>query len=349
MPKHLTIKSFFLSLAIVYQNAQAECFYQDDFSHLIKVPNSEAVPQRYKKYALCPGEQLSQESGAKELATLSAPSFSNLASPDEIVLDGTVRSEKISSALGEIGLRWPRKVEGVFGRTPLRATADAARTVSRAIHSPAFPSKIQNINLPWKIIFIDEEQLGNNTIPENLKNNCHPGWMTSPANIYIVAQRVAENCSNQKVPTGEADAAMSQVLIHEMGHALEFHMLEGVQEDPDHRMRAEGFASWFEYYAAEYSSLLSRSEIKNQFVNAARLSLEQQAKDFSFSGSALDYARASMYFFSIADRRGARGVLDIYEKMSTDNLGFFQAIEDAHGLDKERLEQEVERFIGKAD
>lgn len=345
MPKHLIIKTLFLILVFALENAGAECFYQDDFDHVIKVASFDSVPEQHKKYAICPGKKDGESASRNELTPREVLSFKGLAAPDEILLDGTVRSETISSALGKIELRWPRKIEGIFGKNPLRATTDAARTVARAISSPAFPSKIQNIDLPWKIIFIDEEQLANNTIPANLKNNCHPGWMTAPANIYIVAQRVAYNCSREKVPPSEADAAMSQVLIHEIGHALEFHLLEGVRVDPDSRMRAEGFASWFEYYAAEYSSLLSRSKIKDNFLSAARFSLKEQKGNFTFTGSGLDYARASMYFFSIADKRGVRGVLDVYKKMSEANLGFFQAIESANNLSPEQLEKDVARFI----
>ena len=41
-----------------------------------------------------------------------------MAQPEDVKLKGTVRKESISSSIGHIELRWPRKVELLFGRTP---------------------------------------------------------------------------------------------------------------------------------------------------------------------------------------------------------------------------------------
>lgn len=339
MSKLFILIAFFLFLPC---QVAAECFYANNYGVVIKVKNLNAVPSDFKSYAYCPGEEEKNEF----IEILNSATSIDLAKPEDIKLEGSIRSETISSTLGTIELRWPRKVEGIFGRTPLRATTDAARTVARAIRSPAFPNRIQKIDLPWKIIFIDQEQLSNNTIPDYLQNGCHPGWMTAPANIYIVAERVAYNCSDKKTPPSSADKAMTQVLVHEMGHALEFHMLKSTVRDPDARMRAEGFASWFEYYAADYSSLLSRKQIKDEFIRRAKFSMNSSKDNFVFSGTAEDYARASMYFFSIADKRGARGLMSVYRKMQEEDLSFFEGVQKALGWSKDRLSDEANRFVG---
>ena len=266
-----------------------------------------------------------------------------LAQPEEIKLSGNVRKENMASSIGRIELRWPRKVEILFGRTPQRAMADAARTASRALKSANFPTALQTLDMNWSVVFMDED-LPESQIPQTLISNCHPAWMTPPSNIYVVAQRVAAGCSAGKNPgTQVADSVLAQVLLHEIGHAVEYQLL-GKMQGTD-RMRAEGFATWFERYASQYSTVISRGSVKEQHYALARKAF-QEVPYFAFRGSASDYAQASMFFSAIETRRGVKGIIEVYETMTQDRLTFFPALKKRLYWDEKRLMQEVKRVLG---
>lgn len=301
---------------------QEFCMYVDKAGVMKTAQSRSAVPQRFKGSMRCvKGQQY-------------------LAAPDEVTLTGNVRSEIINSPLGEVELRWPRSVESVFGRTPLRATADAALTVSKVVSGSAFPVAVQRLDVDWKVVFLDEN-LPSDQIPQRLISNCHPGWMTPPGNIYIVAQRVAAGCSGASVSTNVADAQLAEVLVHEFAHAIEYQLLQQASHD---KLRAEGFATWFTQFSAGFSSLLQQREIKGRNAEAAAYA-RSSSPQFSFRGTAIDYARASMYFSTIEDRFGVAGVVSIYERMNRDSLDLFSAIEREFSWNRERLESEVDKVI----
>jgi hypothetical protein len=283
---------------------------------------------------------LEQQLKLQKPATAHESGGGSLARPDQIELEGNIRRESISSPIGRIELRWPRSVESLFGRTPLRAMTDAARTVSRAISTAAFPSNVQKLSVDWKVVFMDEH-MPERQIPAYLIQNCHPGWMTPPGNIYIVAERVAGGCGGQPRRPSVADGDLAEVLVHELGHAVEYHIL-GSQFHRN-RMRAEGFATWFEMYAASYSSMINRSEIIRRTQDLAAMSFKLQPKSFTFSGDASSYARAAMYFLAISEKRGVRGIMEVYQRMSSDNLDFFPAVEKVIYWDTTQLEREAAR------
>jgi len=264
-----------------------------------------------------------------------------LAKPEEIQLSGNTRRESLNSSVGTINLRWPRKIESLFGRTPLRAMTDAAQTVSKALRKGAVPSNLQKLNLTWQVVFLDQD-LPETQIPSYLISNCHPGWMTPPANIYIVGQRVAGGCGGQKVTAGVADSTLTEVLIHEMGHAIEYALLEG-RSNPEERMRKEGFATWFESYAADSSSIISRGEIDRKLKAGATKSI-QLSPTFNFQGTAEDYARAAMFLRTVENKRGANGVFEVYNSVGK-GLPLLPAIQDAVGWNPQTVDGEVRKFL----
>lgn len=310
--------------------AEENCIYITK-EGLIKSSNSKAqIPDQYQAIAKC---QIMEKGNF-------------LAKPEEIDLGNTTRREEINSPLGQISLRWPRTAESLFGRTPVRAMADAAKTVSKVIRSSSFPTEVQNMNLNWNVVFMDEN-LPENQIPTNLISNCHPGWMTPPANIYIVAQRVAAGCGGNAVTPSFADKKLTEVLVHEMGHALEFFMLSA-NNNLD-KMRAEGFATWFEMHASQYSSLMDKRELTQRTAQMAALAIRNSPNIFTFSGSGEDYARAAMYFASIEDRFGLRGIISIYDAMNKQGLDLFQATEHKYSINRNQIEKEAIKFIEKND
>lgn len=319
---------FVLAPALVFPNlsfADEQCAYTTRDGQITVVPSKDQIPAQFRAQSRC--------FSANE----------KLAAPDEIVLDGTVRHEDMSSPVGRIKLQWPRKIESLFGRTPLRAMADAARTVSRAISQGSFPSQLQDLNLEWKVVFLDED-LPETQIPTYLVTNCHPGWMTPPANVYIVGQRVAGGCGGASVSRGVADSQLTEVLLHEMGHAIEYQLLKGAEFSQD-RMRAEGFATWFERYAANYSSILNQRELVSRFRKVAGESIRRSPNVFQFQGSYEDYARASMFFDAIAERRGLASLFDVYREMTKSGKTFFQAVSAKLDWNEERLNSEVLKLV----
>lgn len=303
------------------------CIFRTEQGQVRQVNGRSSVPKEQRSTARCfPAKAASER----------------LARPDEMTIDSLKRVEQFGTSIGNVWLSWPRKVESLFGRTPLRAVTDAMNTVSRAVKNGAFPSHVQKMKADWKIIFLDEN-LSEQQIPTRLISGCHPGWMTPPANIYIVAQRVAEGCGGGRQRSSVADSMLARVLIHEMGHAVEYQLLkESMGMD---RMRAEGFATWFEEFASSHSSVVSKRSVEQEHRTLAKLARRTVPGAFQFSGSPEDYARASLYFSAIERSRGLNGVMDVYELMGKKPVSLTEAIREELGWDEKRLEKEIEKVI----
>ncbi len=339
------------------------CQYTTDEGVITLAQSSADVPQKHRPTAKCFTVNRSSaeptESSAsspysrsyplktKRRSKSSSTGAPRLAKPDEIELEGTIRRQEISTSLGVIKLRWPRVVERDFGRTPSRAVIEAARAVSRALHRPGFPPRVRNMEVDWNVIFLDEK-LPERQIPTNLISNCHPGWMTPPGNVYIVAQRAAAGCGGAvRVRESVADERLAEVLVHEMGHAVEWQLLR--ERGTFDRLRAEGFATWFEGFVASYSSLLSRDRIIHRHVYAAKSSLRREPHMFLFRGDSESYARASMFFEAFVDRFGISRLVDVYDLMSEQRMSFFTAVKEETGWNVERFNKELGRFVERAN
>ncbi|MDC0358497.1 hypothetical protein OAO01_06745 [Oligoflexia bacterium] len=285
-----------------------------------------------------------QRKGNVRSAPSAGAGAAGLAKPSEIKLKGTKRRENMASSVGRIELRWPRSVELVFGRTPKRAMADAARTVSRALKKSGFPPALQKLDIDWQIVFMDSE-LPDTQIPASLINNCHPGWMTPPSNIYIVGQRVAGGCGGQQARRSVADSRLAEVIIHEMGHAVEHHLLQ--KRFSGDRLRIEGFATWFQVYASEFSAVISSGSVRDKIFQSAKTSIRKNPNSFSFSGTAEDYARASLYFHAVVKYHGGvRSLMKVYDAMRTERLNFFDAVDKKLNWSRAKLEEKAAKVVG---
>jgi hypothetical protein len=314
-----------LSSLVLANYAEADpkesCFFRDSNGVEYVTHDKSAIPQPFRATARC-------VSGAQDRY---------LAPPDEVALKGNIREQSISTPLGRMNLRWPRSVEKLFGRTPERALVDAAQAVSRALKSQGFPLNVQQLSQSWNVVFMDET-LPTTQIPYSLISNCHPAWMTPPANLYVVSQRVVAGCGGSSGSSQVNDAQLAQILVHEIGHAIEHQLLEGAPLSD--RMRAEGFASWFEQYGSDYSSAVSGGRAEKRYGALAFVSFQSDPHGFRFDGSAHDYARASMYFHAVVEKIGVRGLMDIYAMMTHEKINFTQAIKKRLGWDEKKLNEQ---------
>lgn len=329
------------------------CVFVGSDGVVSQVNSIDEVPSAYRAGTRCFSESIKPERprnpavnrphGPTEIGR--QRTYVDLVAPEAIALDGAIRRVDMPSSIGRIRLRWPRSVETLFGRTPERAMAEAARAVSRAVKASGFPPGVSSLDLDWQVVFMDEAKL-DGQIPAALVSNCHPGWMTPPANIYIVAERVAAGCGGgAPAATAVADGALARVLMHEIGHAIEYRLLG--EQFGRSRMRAEGFATWFTGYAADFSPLLERGAVERENFALARAALAKQSIDGAFRGGAEDYARAGAIFSAIVARRGVRGILDLYTTMRANDLDLLPGIENRLGWNETHLANEVARVIGR--
>jgi hypothetical protein len=327
----MRILLYVLAISAIAFSAQAAdlCMYVAGNGSLVQVNGLDKVPAKYRPTARCLTEKVQSAPG-------------ELAAPQDIKLDGNVRKVSLATALGRMELRWPRKVELLFGRTPERALQDAAGAVNRLLQR-GFPAVFRE-SPDWRVVFMDEE-LPESQIPQYLVSNCHPAWMTPPANIYVVAQRVAAGCTGEKVKSSVADGELASVLIHEIGHAVEFQLTGGA--DPSDRARAEGFASWFESVGSDYSAEAGKGVTRSRYIKAAKLNFSPERAQM-FGGGFEDYAVASMQFFAIVNRRGIPGLVRVYNKMQSGQAPFAAALKSELGWNGKQLASEIEQFLKKA-
>lgn len=271
-----------------------------------------------------------------------------LASPDKIKLDGTIKSDSIVTSLGRMEVRWSLNVEKLFGRTPVKALTEAASVANRTLMKAGFPVGLNRVSPTWNVVFMDEN-IPQTQVPTSLISNCHPGWYTPPGNIYIVAQRVASGCNKSKgakVNHEVADGILARVLVHEIGHGIEFKLL-GNRMNGD-RMRGEGFATWFERLASEDSSMMQHKVYEDYYMRAAAVGLLNGGIT-NFQGTPEHYAVASMIFSTLQTKRRISGVMNLYQLMNDKGLSFEESIKESFGLDFIKLQKHIEEFIDKAN
>ena len=300
-------------------SAQSQCVYADEQGNILSAPSIKEVPSRFRSKAAC-----------KDSQPLSIPKA------DEVDLRGGVRSSSFGSPLGTMDVRWPRQVERCFGKSPSRAISEAASAVNRALRNGRFDEKMKYARRDWSLVLIDRASAVSQ-FPMQLSLGGHPGFMVPPNQIYIVVDFISPNCQ----PSGDVDALLTQVLLHEMGHVLEFSLLgeSGFAAD---RKRAEGFAAWFEGYSSKFSSAIPRGRVQETY----RTMVQSQSGVGSqqFSGSGQDYAIASLEFEAIVARKGVSGLMEVYETMSTSRCSFYDALYKKFGWDQKDLQREVKNL-----
>lgn len=313
-----------LALVVATQTSSAElpCAYLDDTGTVQRVESPAKVIPRLRSRVICADSQPTK-----------------FVAPEEVKLEGAVRESSFVTDLGPMQVRWPRSVEQCLQKNPSRAVADAASAANRAIKTARFASEVKTSRSEWSMVFTDRKS-AITQFPMALSLGGHPGFMVPPSNIYIIADYISPNCAAGEV----GDAVLTQVLLHEMGHVVEYLLLGDQQMSGDHQ-RAEGFAAWFEIYSSDFSSAIPRGQVREYYRGLAKLALKSGSR--GFSGSAQDYGRAAFDFVSIVDRRGISGLMEVYALMRNDRISFQEALNRKFRWTPAVLEKEAREMIGE--
>jgi hypothetical protein len=290
--------------------------YLNEDGNIVSVKSAAAAPARFRNAVYCNGDEAVK-----------------IAEPESVKLQGPAGRASFTTDLGPMEVRWPRSVEQCFGRSPAKAAADAAAAVNRALKSARFSTEVKYTRQEWSLVFTDRAT-AIREFPAALTLGGHPGFMIPPSQIYIIADFISPDCAKG----GVADAVLTQVLLHEMGHAVEYVLIGGMQMDSD-RQRAEGFASWFEQYSADFASIIPQGSVKNFYRSLAAQGLASPSA--GFSGTAQDYAVAALAFQAIVDRKGIHGLMKVYSDMRERALPMMTAVEQEFGWDSKTFEREM--------
>lgn len=296
--------------------ADDACLYVDAHGNIVQARSLLLVPAEYRSRAVC-----------KEIQP------DEIAAPSQVELGNESRTAQFATDLGPMRVRWPRSIERCFSSSPSRAVGDAAIGVNRAIKSGRFTSELKQVHREWDLVFTDKAT-ALAQFPVALTVGGHPGFMISPNRIYIITDFVAPDCSGARV----GDEVLAQVLLHEMGHVLEYLLLGERSSDSD-RQRAEGFAAWFEQYSADFTTGIPRGQVSEYYSQLATQALQDGPG--GFTGTAQDYAYAALQFKAIVKRRGVSGLMQVYQVMRESRLPFYDAVQRAIGWNRKTLEREM--------
>lgn len=304
-------------------HGDSSCLYVNEEGEITQVKNAQQVPYKLRSRVVCKDTQPQ-----------------DIAAPEDVKLGNDSRTASFSTELGPMSVRWSRSIERCFSTSPSRAVGEAAIAVNRALKTGRFTSDIKTARRDWSLVFTDKATAFSQ-FPIALSLGKHAGFMIPPSRIYIISDFVAPDCSSHAA----ANETLIQVLLHEMGHVVEYLMLGEKRMDGD-RERAEGFAAWFEQYSAEYTSAIPAGKVRRYYADLASQALHHGAGG-AFSGTAEDYAYAALQFQAIVDRRGIAGLMQVYEVMREDELSFPDAILKALSWNRATLQREMREMSSR--
>ena len=305
-----------------------QCIYQNARGMFVVAKSFSAIPAEFRNKARC--RKAAPKTNPKQL-DMTAQEFIRKAAaagqvakrPDEINIDGNKRRTTILSDLGEVRVQWPRSVEKLLGENIETITKEAWKAGTRAVSQNGFPYDMRKGSYDWNVIIMDEVPT---SVDVNMGfGNCHPGWMRPPADIYMAAGRIAKGCSgNDRKSKDEIIESFMGTLVHELGHAIEFQLLQRAFTRRK-RWHSEGFAVWFETLAGK--------NLPSRYRGNGRAEQRRRAKEVyspnwtpaHFRGSWQDYTRAYMLLATISEKYSPRRLVQVYERFRKDQLPSLEA------------------------
>jgi hypothetical protein len=192
----------------------------------------------------------------------------------------------------------------------------------------------------WDIVLTDKAH-AIRQVPRSIIIGKHPGFMLPPNKVYIVSDFISPVCNEVPIQ----DELLLQVLLHEMGHVIEYILL-GEPSTMNNRERGEGFATWFESYSSEFSKSVDETRVRSSLLRL-RLHAESADSEVAFNGSAMDYARASMPFFLVVSKKGTGGIARLYQEIRQNQVSSHQAIRKIFGWSASAYRKQLESFTDK--
>jgi hypothetical protein len=162
--------------------------------------------------------------------------------------------------------------------------------------------------------------------------------MIPPNRIYIVSDNISPNCESRAI----ADDVLTQVLLHEMGHVIEYILL-GERQVPLDRERSEGFAVWFEQYSADFASSLPKGQARAYYAALA----SSAGVTSGFTPDPVGYANAGERFQTIVRRKGIAGLMSVYSVIREQQVPFDVAVERALSWNKSYFQREVQDLMDR--
>lgn len=245
--------------------------------------------------------------------------------------------ESVPTKIGSVVVTFPRPLSSSLGYSPLDAVQNAWRLAADVIERYQIPIGEPTPGFDWNVIF-------SGSSPLHVRGSrvssayCHTALMGPPGDIVIDAARLMNPCEGSEV-AGRGEAFLTQSLVHEVGHGVEYHLL-GKGFNRRQRWHGEGFASWFELAGAEV--LNPQTTFRKQMLEKSRRAFSKNWKPYLFRGSPEDYAMSYLLVAAIADGRSREDLYRVYGRMDRDSCTFEQAVERELGLS-------FEQWIGLAE
>jgi len=310
-----------------------------------------SIPEKYRNLATCnktrkkSRKNLYKQNSSKQRFSnqrLLNPSnkkakTTNITSPKNVSLSRVSREKNLRTTLGNLNLRWDAAAEKYFGAALERTVLSAINASARVLAQGSFPSEVRNNEYDWQIVIMDNVPVQND-ISVNGANACHPGWMRFPSHIFIAGKRIATNCGREKLSLTEATNRLSETMVHEIGHAIEFRFL-GSNYRNGSRWHREGFATWFESLAANY--LTGRGNNKRVMRDRVKKSWNDSWSPQNFSGDWKDYARSYAIIATIAEKRTISRLKEVYKLSSNKQIPVLNAIKEELNWDRKNLYKNI--------
>jgi len=152
----------------------------------------------------------------------------------------------------------------------------------------------------------------------------HPGFMLPPNKIFILTDNITPDCGNRQI----ADDLLTQVLLHEMGHVIEYQLLGG-RQSPIDRERSEGFAVWFEQYSSDFASDLPKGQVRGYYRELLSSVGANKITAGGFVADPVGYAKAGLKIETVVSRKGITGLMSVYDLIREQGLSYETAVEKA--------------------
>jgi hypothetical protein len=320
-----------LPSASAQQHLSEQCIYRDHRGVITVTNRRESIPDNLRAQASCHSRTVETSRSSPTVA------LDNNKTQDLIKLS---KRATFNSPLGVVELQWDEST--FFEQSAQSSVISAWRAATKTLSQKHFPLLTRFSNYNWKVFILSgkSEQL------HNLKalGGCHPGWMTPPATIFIASTSLATRCGTHHFTPSQAQDELTRVLLHELGHAVEFQLLG--RPGTNDRFHSEGFAELFSTLALELYDPLKGKAIKLSLLREAQAIFRSSwSPKQDFKGSAEDYRRVFGMMSALIELKGLRRLIDIYEELKASRAPFLEVVRTHVGWSEFEWSKQTFRYL----